>query len=146
MEEKQWWEHAACAGCDPEWWADDRAMRATAVEICLDCPVREPCGREALKTGGMGVVRAGLLLTRQRGRMQAVSLVCAHCHRRPVQMTKTGQGLYCGRRCAASAQPWSADDAPGQTSTGSTRRRKVRVPRPHRQQAAIIRPALGDAT
>jgi hypothetical protein len=50
---------AACASWDPEWWAADRIMRATAVEICLETQVREPCGDDGLSTGGWGVVRAG---------------------------------------------------------------------------------------
>ena len=82
---------AACASWDPEWWADDRIMRATAVEICLETQVREPCGDDGLSASGWGVVRAGLLLIRHRGRIQSVSLVCAHGRQKPVRMTATSQ-------------------------------------------------------
>ncbi len=140
MDGNQWWELAACSGCDPEWSADDRAMRATAVEICLECPVREPCGRDALNTGGWGVVRAGLLLIRDRGRTESISLVCAHCRRKPVRMTARTQELYCGQVCAALAVPWPADDVSREAPVIGTRRRRARRSRSRGQPTRTTTP------
>ena len=142
MDDKQWWELAACAGWDPEWWADDRSMRPTAVEICLECPVLEACGNDALSNGGWGVVRAGLLLIRHRGRIESVSLVCAHCRLKPVRMTATSQELYCGQRCATQAVVWPADDVSCPAPALGARRRRVRGARP-RKQAAVATPPAG---
>jgi transcription factor WhiB len=98
-----WWQIAACAGLDPEWWSDDRSMRPVAVEICLRCPVREPCLNEAVRDGDCGVVRGAMLLVKTRRGSSAVSLVCSICRVRPVIMTPTGHTLYCGLDCAARA-------------------------------------------
>jgi len=98
-----WWDLAACAGSDPEWWGDDRAMRPLAVRICLGCPVREPCLKEAVLSGDLGVVRGGMLLVEVHRRRQAISLVCAFCNTQPVRATRTGHARYCGSRCQAAS-------------------------------------------
>lgn len=91
-----WWERAECVHFDPEWWADKTAMRPAAVKICIDCQVRTPCRQDALRTGGSGVVRAGLLLIRQRRRVAVVPLICQRCDQRPVHMTATTRERLCG--------------------------------------------------
>ena len=95
-----WWEQAACAGHDPDWWSDNIRMRHRAVEICLACPVRQACLTEARRTRDLGVVRGGMLFVRERNGSVTISMVCAHCHVRPVHITPTGHGTYCGSYCA----------------------------------------------
>ncbi len=98
-----WWDLAACAGNDPEWWGDDRAMRPMAVRICLGCPVREPCLTEAVARGDLGVVRGGMLMVEVHRRSQTISLVCAHCHVQPVRATRHGHARYCSSTCQSAA-------------------------------------------
>jgi hypothetical protein len=90
-----WWQDAACADFDPEWWAGDRRMRAFAVGVCLSCPVSKACLDEALRLRDYGVVRGAMLLTGDRHTTWAVPLVCSHCLTRAVRVTATGQGPYC---------------------------------------------------
>jgi len=99
VESSPWWARAACRGFDPEWWSDDACLRQQAVEICIGCPVRAPCRADALRTGGEGTVRAGLLWKRRREGCVVASLICAGCAERPVLMVARRFGLYCGR-CA----------------------------------------------
>jgi hypothetical protein len=112
-----WWERAACRGRDPEWWADDRAMRPKAVRICLGCQVRVPCLTEALAVGDYGIIRGGMFIGRQR---QVVSLVCFHCRRAPVRATANGQARYCGDNCQSAAAQGRA--AVATTAGGGTSR------------------------
>lgn len=98
-----WRGSAACAGHNPEWWADDWSMRPTAVQICLGCPVREACLADALRWGDFGVVRGAMLLVEVNRRGRPVSLVCAHCGTRPVRATPTGYARYCGPGCQSAA-------------------------------------------
>jgi hypothetical protein len=90
-----WWENAACAEFDPEWWADDRSMRPIAVGVCLSCPVKKRCLDDALKLGDYGVVRGGMFLAGSRHNSWPVSLVCPRCGLRAVRVTATGHGPYC---------------------------------------------------
>ena len=96
-------EQAACIGRDPEWWSGDRLMGRAAVEVCLECPVREPCLREALAVGDSGVIRGGMLLLRTNRGRQTVPLVCGQCHDAPVMTTPSRYARFCSPACASAA-------------------------------------------
>jgi hypothetical protein len=100
-----WWSDAACAGRDPEWWwsNDPRTGRAAA-EVCLGCPVRDPCLREALAIGDYGVIRGAMLLTRTRNGRQAIPLVCANCHNAAVMTTAARYARFCSTACGSAAR------------------------------------------
>jgi hypothetical protein len=97
-------------------------MHPVAVGICIDCPVREPCLDEAIRTGDSGVVRGATLFIRGHRRTSALSLICTICQRRPVHISATGHSLYCGPTCAARASA---------TVSTSMRRRHAEVARRH---------------
>jgi hypothetical protein len=101
----RWWDHALCAGRDPAWWSDDRRMWPAAVKLCLSCPVRETCLREAIAQRDNGVIRAGMLLADTSRGYTVVPLICANCGRRPVRLTLSG-GVprYCGRTCQMASR------------------------------------------
>lgn len=93
MPGERWWDRAACAGRDPNWWqADhDRTMLAAAVALCLKCPVRDPCLAEAVANKDSGVVRGGMLVVLiSRGDYQTTSLICGRCQIRPVDIKLKG--------------------------------------------------------
>ena len=74
-----WINAAACIGYNPEWWCDDVAGHVEAVRICLTCPVRQPCLREARERHDVGVIRGGLWLGKTRHGYLASSPLCAVC-------------------------------------------------------------------
>ena len=115
----EWWTRAACVGYDPEWWSDDRSMRPVAVEICLICPVRDPCLADALRERDKGVVRGGVLIldSRRRREVRAIDLICSQCRSNPVVMTATRQDRFC--------------DQCGGPATSVSRRGRRRVTRAH---------------
>jgi hypothetical protein len=103
-----WWKDAACAGRDPEWWSGDPRTGRAAVEVCLDCPVREPCLREALAAGDCEVIRGGMLFTLTRHGKQAISLVCGHCLDAPVMTTSARFARFCSPACGSAARRLAA--------------------------------------
>ncbi|MFI2650809.1 WhiB family transcriptional regulator [Micromonospora fulviviridis] len=120
-----WWRYAACADWDTEWWTDSGPARARAVNICLACPVQEPCLADGLVNGDTGVIRGGMLLKRRRQRTEVVGLICAQCKSSPVRFTSTTTSRYCGRRCEASARRQAAASRP--SLTGDPRREVLPV-------------------
>lgn len=98
-----WWTRAACAGSDPSMWADG-SMYQQAVGMCLACPVRKQCGEEAVASGDVGVIRAGVLFAMHGRRQRMFSLVCQVCGARPVGSRHGLFSRYCGLGCAAQAR------------------------------------------
>jgi hypothetical protein len=99
----RWWDRAACVGLNPEWWSGDRTTGSLAVEICLTCPVREPCLDEALAVGDCGVIRGAMLLVKPSRGKRTISLVCSHCHEAPVMATPSGYARHCSPACRLAA-------------------------------------------
>lgn len=128
-----WWELAACAGKNPDWWQGDqnRSMLGVAVATCMGCPVRDPCLAEAMAVRDSGVVRGGMLLTLPRGGdYQIISLVCSACGTRPVEIKQSGRlpELCLGCRGASSSH--------GRPSLNPPNDRLDRSPAVHNRQHA----------
>ena len=101
----EWWRRAACAGRDPEWWADRREMRSVAVQTCITCPVKRRCLDDAVRRRDTGVIRGGVLLGAGSRGYSMTSLVCMRCGRRPVRDTPSGAARYCATPCRAESVP-----------------------------------------
>lgn len=98
---RRWWDHAACAGHDPELWTgEEPTMWPEAVAICLECPVSDDCLAEALARQDTGVVRGAHRLTYhlKRREHQAIPLACPRCRQRPARIT-AGKPTTCRRGC-----------------------------------------------
>ena len=84
MTDRDWIEHAACAGMDPElWYPPERQQDALtkrririAKTACAECPVRFECLVYALRTGQRYGIWGGLM-TKER----AASVYCQQLRR-----------------------------------------------------------------
>jgi hypothetical protein len=99
-----WWRLAACVGHDPEWWSDDLRRRVTAVRICVACPVRQWCLKDAIAGKDIGVVRAGVLFERTPNGRRMTNLICVQCDRQPVQIIGRPTRSYCGKVCQVESE------------------------------------------
>lgn len=81
-----WRDRAACRDHDPELWFPLPSQTATTARaICVDCPVRQACGADALKTGENFGIHGGFSMPRERAALRAfldvVSGLCDMCGR-----------------------------------------------------------------
>lgn len=64
---EEWQEEAECRLADPElFFATDDTAQQAALQLCKECPVREPCLRYAIRDGQMHGVWGGTLEPQRR--------------------------------------------------------------------------------